>query len=140
MEVITILVSFPPRLLFSSFFIPPATTFSFISDPQELTKIVDNDLSVSLIDDNGFGAYEKCNFYSDEGPVFTRGVEHDDGNGTIAIGPPQPVYMVACQPTPGGSNTCLPVYSKLQHISFKSFHTPATSASLAFRFILAEKS
>lgn len=70
----------------------------------------DNDLSVSLIDVSGiYDPYYECNYYTTGMKTL---VASSQPNGTIAVGPPQPIYAVACQATPGGDSTCLPQYSK----------------------------
>ncbi|RDW75839.1 hypothetical protein BP5796_06660 [Coleophoma crateriformis] len=75
----------------------PASAESFTTD---------NPLSVSLIDADRFDAYSRCTFFTSGNAALVGGVNHQ---GSIAVGPPQPIYSVSCQPDP--PIQCLPDYA-----------------------------
>jgi hypothetical protein len=66
-------------------------------------------MSVSLIWSPDFDAYHFCNFYTTGQKAIVPSLDSNQ----LAVGPPQPIVSVACEPTPGGNNTCLPVYGML---------------------------
>ncbi|KAK0102803.1 hypothetical protein ONS95_006400 [Cadophora gregata] len=75
-----------------------------------------NALTINRITTNSdFNIFYGCNFYfADDGgkPVATSSSGADGRE--VLVGTPRVVTGVNCQPTPGGSNTCLPVYASCE--------------------------
>jgi hypothetical protein len=71
----------------------------------------DNDLDINLITVNNFDAYDSCSFYT-TGQQEVVGTNLD---GTIELGPPQPILSVSCKPTPVPPGICLPDYGMCFH-------------------------
>ena len=80
-------------------------------------------MSVSLITpNNGYNAFYKCNFYTGTAGILDYNLNTVYADGSIPVGPPNEIYGVACQPTPGGSSTCLPEYGKQEPSIIIIFH------------------
>ncbi|KAL2061117.1 hypothetical protein VTL71DRAFT_7390 [Oculimacula yallundae] len=91
----------------------PATySFSFPADGN--TYSPNNNLAVSSITSSDFNIFYNCNFYfENEGATPVATSPGADGK-EVQVGPPRAVTGVNCQPTPGGSNTCLPTYASCE--------------------------
>ncbi|PVH79254.1 hypothetical protein DL98DRAFT_420590 [Cadophora sp. DSE1049] len=87
---------------------PASYLLSFPADGN--TYQTNSGLTINRITNGDFNIFYGCNFYfADDGgkPVTTS--PNADGK-EVEVGTPRVVTGVNCQPTPGGSNTCLPVY------------------------------
>jgi hypothetical protein len=94
-----------PHFLFSLFLLPPCTSIHACTSTTN--KQPDSTLSISSITTPGIFAFSYCNFYTN-GP---KSLATNSTGSIIEVGPPQPIYAVACAPT-GANNTCLPDYCK----------------------------
>lgn len=92
-----------------------------------------NDLAVSIIDTNGFGAYSYCNFYK-ENYEWVRGIVPLSLE-QLAVGPPQSIYSVQCANWPGGANTCLPLDSEYSLQFFLTNSILCCLVALVFAFV-----
>jgi len=93
-----------PHFLFSPFLLPLCTPVQACTSTN---KQPDSALSISVITTPGIFAFSYCNFYTN-GP---KSLATNSTGSIIEVGPPQPIYAVACAPT-GANNTCLPDYCK----------------------------
>ena len=90
---------------------PATNSLSFPADGN--TYSTNNGLSISQISNSDFNIFYGCNFYF-AGDAGHSVVTSPAADGKIVqVGTPRAVTGVSCQPTPGGANTCLPVYGRL---------------------------
>ncbi|MAD85634.1 MAG: hypothetical protein CL912_21950 [Deltaproteobacteria bacterium] len=90
---------------------PASYSLSFPADGN--TYSTNNGLTINRITNSDFNIFYSCNFYfADDGGKPVATTPSADGK-EVQVGTPRAVTGVNCQPTPGGDNTCLPVYGKL---------------------------
>jgi hypothetical protein len=71
-----------------------------------LTATLDNDLSISIIDDPDFNAYTQCTFNTAQSQVtLVQSANVNTGDQFIMVGPPQPIVSVSCH------GTCIATWS-----------------------------
>lgn len=85
---------------------PASYSLSLAADGNSYNT--NNGMAVSLISSPDFDAFHFCNFYT----TGQKAIVPSPSNNQLAIGPPQPIVSVDCEPTPGGNGTCLPAYGK----------------------------
>ncbi|KAI1342946.1 hypothetical protein F5Y15DRAFT_272353 [Xylariaceae sp. FL0016] len=77
-----------------------------LSVPADGTVVpTNNDISVSIIDDNDYNAFAQCTFTTADEKTLVSSINTDDGSQHIMVGPPQPIISVSCQ------GMCVPSYS-----------------------------
>lgn len=74
---------------------PLLLTHSTDEHEEKLTRLTDNDISVSIIDAPDYNALEQCTFTTDNEVTLSQNVV--DGLQQISVGPPQPIRKVSCE-------------------------------------------
>ncbi|KAH9210534.1 hypothetical protein DL95DRAFT_393439 [Leptodontidium sp. 2 PMI_412] len=91
---------------------PASYSLSFPADGN--TYNTNNGLTINRISNTDFNIFYGCNFYfADDGGKPVTTTPSADGK-ELQVGTPRVVTGVSCQPTPGGANTCLPVYASCE--------------------------